>query len=613
MSPALRSGLLALFTSSSALLAGLVAGCSSSSDEGASSPPPAPTTPANPEPPPGVAPAAPKLETVACRFLVPKSAEGKDFHCADLTVPESRRAAGGRTIKLHVAIMKGKEGGVPTIELVGGPGGSSEGLVGAVAAKTKRAQREYGKILEKGDLVLFDQRGTGRSIPRLYCDMQSGEELTACRVRLEKDGADLSAYDTIENADDVHDLKTALGVPKVDLHGISYGTRLGIEIMKRHGDDVRAAIIDGVMPPDVPVLGTFEIALDSILSQVFTACAADTKCNATYPALEDTFSKVKTKLDAAPFKAKGRFGAYEYDWDAFTGELIQRSYAEGEAAKIPHWLTSLKTMTEAEFQAAQDKAEADAEKAFLAQDKEDEGNPLAAELLERQKVSTEDDYQASDMAYGMYLSVTCNDYAQHESLDAAKEALTKVRPELRSVAMVTDEFVMCDSWAKRPSDPSVRAPSTFAGPVLVIGGKLDPATPYTWAEHVSQALPADQLIEVPTGGHGLMDECGAALKGGFLLDPQKPVDGTCATNRTLAFYYPDANQGLGRSAHHTGPGSRYFPGSDRTGNLGTSVKMSRVAMRVLASVGANGDALAYRERILRHRLANLTRVAPATR
>ena len=76
----------------------------------------------------------------------------------------------------------------------------------------------------------------------------------------------------------------------------------------------------------------------------------------------------------------------------------------------------------------------------------------------------------------------------------------------------------------------MKAPSTFAGPVLDIGGDLDPATPVEWAKHAASTLPLRQLIEVPTGGHGQMDACGAGLKGAFFADPSKPLDATCATS-----------------------------------------------------------------------------------
>ncbi|MBX3204337.1 MAG: alpha/beta hydrolase [Labilithrix sp.] len=551
---------------------------------------PAPEPEVEAPPPEEPAATAPKLVTVPCRFIVPRSVEGKTFHCADLSVPENRRVPNGKTIKLHVAVVKGKEGGVPTIELVGGPGGNSDSIVGGVAARRTALLRAYGRFLDAGDLVLFDQRGTGRSLPRLSCGMDERGP-ASCRADLEKQGIDVAAYDTVENADDVHDLVRALGAAKVDLHGISYGTRLGIEVLKRHPGDVRAAILDGVMPSDVPVLGNFEIAIDRILTTVFAACAADEKCTTTYPNLDATLTQVKAKLDATPFKATDPiYGTYTYDWRAFTSELVQRSYEEGAAARIPWWIHGLLAQTEAEWTAAQDKAMAEAEARYVEEEKADADNPLAAELSAAMRAMGQEDWAATDMAYGMYLSVTCNDYAQHESLAEARAALAKVRPELRDPAAVEDEFAMCEVWAKRPSDPGVRAAPTFGGPVLLIGGALDPATPSVWAEHVATTLPKGQLVTVPTGGHGLMDECGGSMKGAFLLDPTRSVDSACATERTIAFYY-DGPKGL-RSARANEFGPAIRP---------ASTSMGRVADRVLAAMSAPLVGLPHVREIARHR------------
>jgi pimeloyl-ACP methyl ester carboxylesterase len=512
-------------------------------------PPPAAPTPeekptTNPQPNPQE---TNTLEKVSCRFVAPRSVEGKSFYCADVSVPENRRNKdSAKKIKIHVAVIKGKEGGTPTVELVGGPGGSADGMVGAIVAGQKGIMKAYGPILAEGDLVLFDQRGTGRSVPRLSC---ADEDSKKCLAALEKQDIDVAAYDTIENADDVHDVKVALGVPKINLHGISYGTRLGIEILKRHPDDVRSAILDGVMPSDVPVLGFFEVAMDGVLSKTFAACKADTKCNTTYPNLDQTLTQLKTKLETKPFEMDDPFGPgkMKYDWRAFTSDLIQRAYEEGSAGKVPYWIHDLLKKNQAEWAAAQEKAYQEEEKAYQEAMKEDANNPLMKELFEREEEVGEEELYAADMAQGMYLSVTCNDYAQFETVDAAKAAQLQIRPELRDDDGIALEFKSCTDWAKRPADPSVRnTPSNYAGPALVIGGALDPATPASWAKHVSASLPNDQFFEVPTGGHGLMDECGANLKGTFLRDPGKALDGTCATARSIKFFYEGSGQQFAR-------------------------------------------------------------------
>jgi pimeloyl-ACP methyl ester carboxylesterase len=516
-------------------LSGAAAACSA--EAGPSGPPAAGgDTPA--AAPPQEAPALTNtLAKVPCRFFVPKSVEGQSFYCADVSVPEDRRNPASPKIKIHVGVIKGKPNGVPTIELIGGPGGGSEPLIGGVAAGGKKMLEVYGRFLAQGDLVFFDQRGTGRSEPRLACGFD--ESPAKCKDKLVAKGINLAAYDTVENADDVHEIKVALGVPKVDLHGISYGTRLGIEILKRHPDDVRAAIIDGVMPSDVSVGGGFEVAMDGILTTVFKACAANATCNTKYPDLDGALGRLKTKLNTTPFKGEGEeSGGFEYNFDAFMSEIVQRSYEDGAAAKFPHLIHSLLSQTEAEWNAAQ-KADAEAlEELIAAEDALDEGNPLMKELREIEMDASEAEWEATELAQGMYLSVTCNDYTQHESFETALAAMGTIRPELRSEGLLREEFDSCKTWPVRVSDPNLKKAPTFGGPVLVIGGRLDPATPAIWAERVAATLPAHQLVVVPTGGHGLMDACGATLKDSFFANPTAPLDASCATNRKLEFYYP---------------------------------------------------------------------------
>ncbi len=483
----------------SVLSALVLAACSD-----ASSSEPAPPAQPAPETPPPVEATATTLKTVACRFIVPTSVEGKTVKCADVSVPENRRTPGSKEITLHVAIVAGKPGGVPTIELNGGPGGGADQIVGGLVAREAKLLEAYGKMLEQGDIVFFDQRGTGRSIPRLSC----GEDASGCQKTL-AGKADLTAYDTQENADDVAAIAKALGAAKVNLHGISYGTRLGIEVVKRHPDLVRAMIIDGVMPPDVTLLGGFQVAIDTILTRVFQACAADAKCNTTYPDLEGTLKAVAKKLTETPLQVTHPYyGPMTYDWDMFLEETMQRLYVENEAGALPRRLHEMLTIDAATYQKQLDDEENALESGGMMEDPND---PLQAELARRLEAMTEEDMEASGMSQGMYMSVTCNDYLQHESVEAGKAALAKVRPELVT-GHDMDEAEECKTWPVRPSDPLTRQPATWSGPALVIGGLLDPATPSAWAEH--------------------------GLKGGFLANPSAKIDATCATSRAITFSYP---------------------------------------------------------------------------
>ena len=155
--------------------------------------------------------------------------------CYWLEVSERRDAPDAGTIRLWVTVVHGEGAAAelpPVIDVTGGPGD---------AASTAWVN---GSVVLDGDgrtIVVIDQRGTGRSEPRLDCDFESGPpstipwpervaarrlQVVACRDRLIADGVDLDGYDTVESAADFVDLRHALGVDQFLLRGYSYGGRL---------------------------------------------------------------------------------------------------------------------------------------------------------------------------------------------------------------------------------------------------------------------------------------------------------------------------------------------------------------------------------------------------
>ena len=167
---------------------------------------------------------------------------GPEFTCGYLTVPENRTKSDSRTIRLAVATRKATAPSPkpdPILFLTGGPGGS--GLAeGPGVAKQWPPDR---------DVIFLDQRGALKSEPFLSCPevdtfMEHTVELSwsapataeqgaaatrTCRDRLAAAGADLAAYNTTENAADVADLRTALGIDEWNIYGISYGSDLALQ------------------------------------------------------------------------------------------------------------------------------------------------------------------------------------------------------------------------------------------------------------------------------------------------------------------------------------------------------------------------------------------------
>ena len=146
-------------------------------------------------------------------------------------VHENRASKTGRKIALHILLLPAfaeKPASDPVFGFAGGPGQS--------AAEAFPMMTAMVALRQKRDLVLIDQRGTGRSNP-LPCPIElndaalmitgtsaSGvQDLTECRKQLETK-ADLTQYTTSYSADDVDEVRAALGYDKINLLGGSYGT-----------------------------------------------------------------------------------------------------------------------------------------------------------------------------------------------------------------------------------------------------------------------------------------------------------------------------------------------------------------------------------------------------
>lgn len=180
-------------------------------------------------------------------------------------VPLEHGSAGSDSIELAFVRFPSlaSNPGPPVVYLAGGPGGS-----GIATARYSRFPL-FMAFRKHGDVIAFDQRGTGMSegpAPE-ECDLgvryPAGRPLYAahhrklilevarrCGEMWRREGVNLAAYNTRESADDVAALAAALGTEEIRLWGISYGTHLGLTVIRRHPELVERAILAGVEGPD---------------------------------------------------------------------------------------------------------------------------------------------------------------------------------------------------------------------------------------------------------------------------------------------------------------------------------------------------------------------------
>ncbi len=225
-------------------------------------------------------------------------------------VPEHRGKPTSRRITLRFVRFKSTAAspGAPIVYLAGGPGGSGIGTATGPRFPIFMALREV------ADVIALDQRGVGRSNDLTLCPSKASSlgrpltreamtawfrtELARCFDEWTAKGMDIDGYTTRENAADIDDLRRALGVPQVNLWGISYGSHLGLAVLKYYPTAVQRVVLAGIEGLDQTVKLPSET--DSLFARVQKLIDGDPEARAAYPDLPGLMRRVHTALDRSP-------------------------------------------------------------------------------------------------------------------------------------------------------------------------------------------------------------------------------------------------------------------------------------------------------------------------
>ena len=192
------------------------------------------------------------------------------FQLGTLYVPENRSDPNSRIIGVGFARFRASQstGAPPTFHLPGGPGGS---YLTALTQSNQQLARWIKRIAQYhsvGDVVFVDQRGFSERGDRLMFKFRMPEEpldkgaslsrstsvfadlARAAVTEFAGKGIDLRGYTVKELADDVNDLRRALGYDRITLVGTSFGSQWSFAIMRRHPDIVMRALLSGIEPLD---------------------------------------------------------------------------------------------------------------------------------------------------------------------------------------------------------------------------------------------------------------------------------------------------------------------------------------------------------------------------
>jgi pimeloyl-ACP methyl ester carboxylesterase len=345
------------------------------------------------------------------------------------------------------------------------------------------------------DIVLVDQRGTGKSNP-LNCraennslsEVTESEERSLERLRrcLEGYDADVRLYTTPLAMDDLDDVRAELGYERINLYGGSYGTRAALVYLRQHGGRVRSMILDGVAPTDMrlPLYSARDAqrALDRLLAD----CDADASCAGTYPDLSSRVRALVTRLESAPPRVR---------------IVNPRTGVPEDVVVEPRVVASIL------FGALYSPLTASLVPTLVAHAEQNEFQSLFA-------LAYAGDGGSENMSVGMQLSVLCSeDAARVTRSDVAREAAGTIF----STHLFGGQLRACEMWPKGQVDDAYYQPVVSDVPALILSGDADPVTPPGWGEAVARHLANARHVAVPATGHGVAaTACGQRLIAEFL-------------------------------------------------------------------------------------------------
>ena len=364
----------------------------------------------------------------------------------------------------------------PVFFFAGGPGQSAIDIAPQVAAMLAR-------FANRRDIVLIDQRGTGRSAPllceaddpalplaELFTPDRQRERIAACLVKLKAlPHGDLRFYTTTLAMQDAEAVRAALGAERINLVGASYGTRAVLEYLRQFPTRVRRAVIDGVAPPDMVLPAAFSADNQAALDALLGACEADKACAAREPQLRERWRGLLASLPRAielRHPITDRSERLSLTRDMLLGMVRGPLYAPALAAALP---AAIGQASQGRFDALAGLAQALGGR---------RGLPLAV---------------------GMHFSVICA-----EDFPRLGAAIDKPGADF-GASFATLYRDICASWPRGDVPAAFYALPAAPAPTLVLSGGLDPATPPRHGERVAQALGAKARHSVvPNAGHGVM-------------------------------------------------------------------------------------------------------------
>jgi pimeloyl-ACP methyl ester carboxylesterase len=393
--------------------------------------------------------------------------------CGRLSVPEDPENPGGRQIDLNIAVISAisrKPAPDPLFFIAGGPGE-------AATQSYLSISDAFEQVNQKREIILVDQRGTGGSNP-LRCDFSNldiqadvspQEVKTSIEACLQDLDADPRFYTTTLAVRDLDRVREAMGFDKINLYGVSYGTRVALDYLHQYPERVRSVILDGVVPPNWSIGPDVAADAQRALDMIFERCQADSECNQAFPNLTSKFGTLLKTLEAGPVDIQlpdpisGEGVDFHLSYDFFASTIHTLSYSPESSALIPLLIDDAFQKSDYSKIAAQGLADFD----------------LVNSLLSN----------------GMRFSIVCTEDVPYYAEAAYTEGYLG-ESIIRSFEQV------CQFWPNGTLPTDFRDPVSSDAPVLILSGEADPVTPPENGAIVAQNLPNSLHLILTGQGHG---------------------------------------------------------------------------------------------------------------
>lgn len=405
--------------------------------------------------------------------------------CGFITVAENAYQPQAKQIQIHYAVLpaiKNNQHNDALLAIAGGPGQSA-------IDNAAFFNRTFSKIRQNRDILLIDQRGTGRSnilncetdnsqnaLAANEANFDTAKEAQTCLDNLAD--SDVTQYGSLNALQDFEAVRQHLGYQKLHIYGISYGTRMAQLYMRHHPDALSTVTLDGVVPMKRSVLD-IDNAISRAIELLIQDCANNNLCHASYTNIKAELHAVDNTLAIAPVIKQvsdpltSETTQLTMTRAKFIGAIRMALYAPNIRALIPHAI----------HQAAN-------------------GNYLPILGLHALNLDS------TGIAMGMNTSVVCGEDWQPLIQSEREEANRTYFAQ----EMITNFEQSCTVWNMPPVNEHFSAAISSHIPTLLLSGRLDPATPPSWGKVAMEKLTNARHFIAPYATHGVAGQsCGNDL------------------------------------------------------------------------------------------------------